>query len=372
MVNKKQRKARTSLTFFFATTSFVILLALVLLVSGAVVALMETGVMRELTTDFVNPVVVVLAMAGASLILGAGLSILLSRLLVRPMNQIQNAMAELSGGNFKERLHLKGRIARFQSFADFEVAFNRMADQLDHTEILQSDFVNNFSHEFKTPIVSIAGFAHLLNTKSLTDQQRTEYTAIIEEESRRLAEMATNVLSLSKIESLTMLKDVATFNLSEQIRACILLLEEKWSVKDLSFRLDMDEEYISANEELLKQVWINLLDNAVKYADEHSEIGVSIGAMNDSVLVSVLNKGPGIPPSEREHIFGRFYQIDRSRSERGNGIGLAIVKKIVTLHEGRITVSGSSDETIFTVLLPRGGVVQPDVAFASEEEKDEE
>lgn len=366
MVNREKRTTRTSLTLFFALASFLILLSLVLLVSGLVVVLMETGVMSVLTSDLMNPVVVVLIMAGASLVLGAGLSVLLSRMLSKPMNQILYAMDELSGGNFKVRLHLKGRIAKLQAFTDFENGFNRMADQLDHTEILQSDFVNNFSHEFKTPIVSIAGFANLLGKKGITDEQRAEYTAIIEEESRRLSAMATNVLSLSKIENMTMLKDLTEFNLAEQIRGCVLLLEEKWSAKDLSFNLDMDEEPIRANEELLKQVWINLLDNAVKYADEHSEIGVSIGSMGDTLLISVLNRGPGIPVSEREHIFGRFYQVDRSRAESGNGIGLAVVKKIVDLHEGQITVSGSPHETVFTVMLPRGDVSQPTVAFAKE------
>lgn len=151
-----------------------------------------------------------------------------------------------------------------------------MAEELENTQMLRSDFINNFSHEFKTPIVSIAGFAKLLRRGNLTDAQKEEYLAIIEEESLRLAAMATNVMNLTKVENQTILTDLTTFNLSEQIRACVLLLEEKWSRKELDLDLEFPEYTIRANEELLKQVWINLLDNAIKYSPNYGEIGVRI------------------------------------------------------------------------------------------------
>ncbi|MBQ3934629.1 MAG: HAMP domain-containing histidine kinase [Clostridia bacterium] len=357
------KRKHTSLTFFFASTSFLILLALVLLVGGSIVALVQTGVMNELTTEFMNPVLFVVLMAVACLVLGAGLSILVSRLMISPMSQILNVMDELSSGNFKARLHLHGRISKISSFMEFEEGFNKMAEELEHTEILRSDFVNNFSHEFKTPIVSIAGFARLLNRKNLTEEQKAEYTSIIEEESRRLSAMATNVLNLSKIESLTILTDLTEFNLSEQIRGCVLLLEEKWNAKNLTFSLDMDEESVLANEELLKEVWINLLDNAVKFAYEGTEIGVAVGEMGDTLLISVSDTGPVIPPEERDRIFARFYQTDRSHAASGNGIGLAVAKKIVDLHGGQISVSEKAGATVFTVMLPRGETATPKTYF---------
>lgn len=224
---------------------------------------------------------------------------------------------------------------------------------LDKTEMLRSDFINNFSHEFKTPIVSIAGFARLLKRTDLTEEQRAEYIDIIEEESLRLAAMATNVLKLTRIENQAILTDISEYNLSEQIRSCILLLESKWSKKNIMPDIDIDEYYIRANEEMMKEVWINLIDNAIKYSNEGGSLGINIEEATDRLLVSVSNTGSPIPDEAKEAIFRKFYQLDESHSSEGNGLGLALVKEIVKLHKGEVTVFCSEGKTVFTVSLPR-------------------
>ena len=164
--------------------------------------------------------------------------------------------------------------------------------------------------------------------------------------------MATNVMNLTRVESQTILTDISTFNLSEQIRSCILLLSTKWEKKGLDFSLDFDEQNIDASEELLKQVWINLLDNAIKFSPDGGFIEIRINEKNYRVVVSVTNAGIDIPPEKQRKIFNKFYQADESHAARGNGVGLAIVKRVTELHGGSIRVESGGGKTTFTVFLP--------------------
>ena len=166
---------------------------------------------------------------------------------------LSDAIQAVAGGDYTSKISTEKRMSITPIYEDF----NKMCDELQSVQILRNDFINNYSHEFKTPIVSIAGFAKLLQRGNLTEAQQQEYLAIIESESRRLSYMATNVLSLTKVENQTILSDVTEYNLSEQLRSCILMLERKWESKRLDLQLEFEEHSICANEELLKQVWIN-------------------------------------------------------------------------------------------------------------------
>ena len=289
-----------------------------------------------------------------SVILGTALSTLIYRLPLKPVNQAINAMNSLASGQFNTRLQFGPWFSRLSAAQELSESFNKMAEELENTEVLRSDFVNNFSHEFKTPIVSIAGFASLLRRGDLTEEQRQEYMEAIEEESMRLSAMATNVLNLSKIENQAILGQKTRFNLSEQIRSCILLLERKWSDKHLDLSLDFDEYEIYADQEMLKQVWINLLDNATKFTPEYGLIRVTIQQQTEQLIVSVMNTGSTIPGDKLERICQKFYQADESHATKGNGVGLAIVKKVVDLHRGKVEVSSEENSTTFTVMLPVG------------------
>ena len=169
----------------------------------------------------------------------------------------------------------------------------------------------------------------------------------------RLSTMATNVLSLSKIENQTILSDLSCFNLSEQLRGAILLLEGKWAQKGMSLSIDFEEYEIEANEELLREVWINLLDNAVKFSPEGGEVLIAVSEHEEALAVTVQNTGSEIPPEKLDKIFNKFYQVDESHATMGNGVGLAIVKRIVDLHRGEIAVRSENGITAFVVTLPK-------------------
>ena len=288
-----------------------------------------------------------------SIPVGLLVSAAVSKFLLKPIRDVIGGMDRLASGDFKTRIRVGKIMRRYPAYVEVSESFNTMAEELEHTEMLREDFINNFSHEFKTPIVSIAGFAKLLKRGSLSEEQQREYLSAIEEESLRLSVMATNVLSLTKVENQTILTDVREFNLSEQIRSCILLLENKWSKKELDLHLDFGEYRIRAEEELLKQVWINLLDNAIKFAPDGNLIRIQILEGEHSIAVEVSNTGSRIPQENLKKVFNKFYQADESHAMQGNGVGLAIVKRVVELHSGSVSVSSDEELTTFTVLLPK-------------------
>lgn len=351
-LRRVDRKNRFSLTLLFSVVVFVILLTALLLAAGLVVLLIQLrvfgGTAEEIKLEFV-----MLTMALVSLVMGAGISLLLGKFSLTPINKLVNGMNNLAAGNFKTRIKYAGPLGNHPTFHEITESFNKMAEELENTAVLRSDFVNNFSHEFKTPIVSIAGFAKLLRRGDLTDSQREAYLDAIEEESLRLSYMATNVLHMTRIENQTILSEVTRVHLSEQLRACILLLEGKWSKKKLELLPDFDEFFVQGNEELLKQVWINLLDNAVKFSEEGATVAVEIVDTGDGIRVTVANQGREIPADRRERIFNKFYQVDESHAGEGNGIGLAIVKRVTELHGGRVWVTCEEGWTRFAVELPK-------------------
>ncbi len=345
------RKSRKALTLLFAGTAVIVLLAVLIVVGGAALILFNAGVLspEDLPRESGNRVIVLMLVV--SLFVGIGFSYFLGWIFTRPLNIIINNMNRLATGDFKARIRFDSVFDRHPTVAELSRAFNTMAEELENTEMLRSDFVNNFSHEFKTPIVSIAGFAKLLKSGDLSDDEREEYINIIEEESLRLSDMANNVLSLTKIENQRILSGLATFNLSEQIRTCFVILESKWSGRDLDFSLDFDEYDVTANEEMLKQVWLNLIDNALKFTPEGGRIAVTI-KRDRALAVSVFNSGSFIPEENRERVFRKFYQGDPSHSTRGNGVGLSLVRAIVELHGGTVVCSSDGEGTTFTVTLP--------------------
>ena len=354
-MKRKKRSSRFALSMLFSVATFAILLVSVA-VAGVIVYVLAhfhllpfggEGGVREIG-------LALLFAAFISTVVGMVLSVFVMMLPLAPISQAIAQMNRLAAGDFKARLHYKKPIGSHPSFIEAADSFNRLAVELDNTEMLRSDFINNFSHEFKTPIVSIAGFARLLKRGGLTDAQRAEYIDIIEEESRRLASMATNVLNLTKVENQQILTDTARFNLSEQLRSCVLLLEEKWAKKELSFELEFREYSITANEELLKQVWINLLDNAIKFSPRGGCIRIGVEESGGRLCVTVANPGPTIPEEQQERIFRKFYQGDESHAAEGNGIGLAIVRRVTELHRGSVCVENTPDGVAFTVTLPVG------------------
>ena len=352
MKPNEERRQRLSLTLLFTGLVFLFLLLTTLVIVVVVLILMRKGVL-QLGRGNLNTTGFVLFLLLISVVAGTAITFAIGRFPLRPVNDIINALNRLAAGDFRTRLSFSRPLAKYPVAKELSDSFNKMAAELESTEMLRSDFINNFSHEFKTPIVSIAGFAKLLKKGRLSEEEELEYLDIIEDESLRLSAMATNVLNLTKVENQTILTGVSRYNLSEQLRNCVLLLENKWSKKNLELNVDFEEHQICANEELLKQVWVNLLDNAIKFTPDDGLIEVAIGEDGNSIAVSVINSGSEIPEENRERIFQKFYQADESHATEGNGIGLAIVQKVVQLHQGKVEVESGKGRTSFTVILPK-------------------
>ena len=347
---KEEKRQRFAMTLLFSAVIFCIQFMSVLIASLIVWLLVRLNIITSGATASPNALIAFMALL--SLIIGSATAIFAGKYPLKPINRIVSKMNQLASGDFTTRLEYGKPINDHPSFQAVANSFNKLAEELQNTEMLRSDFINNFSHEFKTPIVSIAGFTKLLRRGNLTEELREEYLKIIEDESMRLTAMATNVLNLTKVENQTILTDVTEYNLSEQIRSCILLLEDKWSLKNLDLDLEFGEYTIHASEELLKQVWINLLDNAVKFTPNGGAIRIEITEQNSHVSVSIANTGSEIPQDKLGKLWGKFYQADESHSQSGNGIGLAIVKKITELHNGSTSVRSGNGITTFTVMLP--------------------
>lgn len=348
---QEERKQRFGLTLLFAIVTFCILLISLLFSALIVYVLGKFDVFIE--ADISTGTKTLILMTAISLLIGLVVAVFVGKVPLRPINLVITQMNRLASGDYKARLRFGKPISAHPSFVEMTDSFNKMAEELESTEMLRSDFINNFSHEFKTPIVSIAGFAKLLKYGNLSPEQQREYLDIIEEESLRLSYMATNVLNLTKVENQTILSDVSTFNLSEQLRSCVLLLENKWDKKDLEMQMVFGEYMICANEELLKQVWLNLLDNAIKFAPEGHTVRVQINEDEKQLQVAIANTGSEIPADSLKKIWNKFYQAEESHASEGNGIGLAIVKRVVELHRGTVEVKNGDGLVAFTVTLPK-------------------
>lgn len=341
-------RSRIGLTALFSMIVFVIFLITALIMGAFIAIAMQFG----LGDQFVQrgPFIPVLMLLLISVIVGTVVSFMISKFPLRPIRKLIAATNRLADGDFSVRLEKARRMP--PEFVELTESFNRMAQELGNIEMLRTDFVNNFSHEFKTPIVSIKGFAEMLKYGNLTDEEQNEYLDIVISESSRLSSLATNVLNLSKIEGQTILSEQQKFNVGEQIRGSIILLQPKWEAKHLEVSVDGEDLFFVGNEDLLGQVWVNLLDNAIKFSPENERITISIGNEVSEVIISIYNSGAVIPFEAQHHIFDKFYQVDTSHATSGNGLGLTLVKKIVELHRGNVSCESSDAGTTFTVRLP--------------------
>ena len=263
-------------------------------------------------------------------------------------------MREISRGNFKTRVPEADKADALSEFGELERSFNQMASELDGLEIFKNDFINNFSHEFKTPIVSLRGFARQLQVGNISEEQKKEYIDIIVAESERLAKMSSNVLLLSKLENQQIVSERTQFELDEQIRACILLFEKEWSEKEIELDIDLAPIKYNFNEEMLSHIFINLFSNAVKFTPNNGLISCRLYQNGENVIFEIADNGIGMSDEAKERIFEKFYQADTSHSCLGTGIGLNIVKRIITLADGSIAVESEQNKgSKFTVSLPQ-------------------
>lgn len=346
---RKASHQRFGLTALFSVVVFAILMITSMVIFIVGILLVRINVINLVKISRSEPMLPIFVLLVISVLVGTVVSFIISRIPLKPIRQVIDATNRLAEGDFTVRLHLAGP----SSFQELASSFNRMAEELGGIEMLRTDFVDNFSHEFKTPIVSIKGFAEELMHDDLTKEQRNEYLDIIISESTRLSALATNVLNLSRVEKQSILTNRARFDLSEQVRRCVLLFENKWEQRRLNLTVEIDEISLLGDEELLSQVWLNLIDNAVKFTPEGGSVEIRLARQEGSARFVIRDDGYGISEEAQKHIFDKFYQGDASRAVSGNGLGLSIAKRVVALHGGTIACESQEGAgTTFTVELP--------------------
>ncbi len=268
--------------------------------------------------------------------------------LLKKVTKLTNAINEVARGNFDIMLDE----THAAPLTEVVRNFNKMTRELQSVEILRSDFINSFSHEFKTPIASINGFAQLLLDTGVSEEERLEYLRIIAEESSRLTHLAEQTMLLSRLDSQQGISDKEAYSLDEQLRQTVILLSAAWSEKHIEVNMDVDSLTYHGSPTLLSQLWINLLNNAIKYTPENGIISISARQQDNNLLVSIQDTGCGISEEQLPYIFHRYYQ-GNSRSSTGLGLGLSIAHRITELCGGSINVTSKAGEgSCFTVVLP--------------------
>ena len=272
----------------------------------------------------------------------------------RPVKLITEATERIMQGDFSVRVRpMHG--AGMEGFNQIGMAINAMATELAGTETLRTDFIANVSHELKTPLAVMGNYATMLQRPSITEEEKNEYAKAISEAARKLAQLITNILKLNKLENQQIFPQPKEFDLGEQLCECLLVFEDAWEAKNLEIETDIDDDVrIKSDPELLSLVWNNLISNAVKFTPDGGTIGLSLKTEDSSVVVQVRDTGCGMKPDVGQHIFEKFYQGDTSHATQGNGLGLALVKRVVDILSGEIGVQSVYGQgSTFTVKFKR-------------------
>jgi signal transduction histidine kinase len=276
----------------------------------------------------------------------------------RPVRRIVHAADQVMRGNLTVRIppiHSIDSMNGFDIIADY---FNHMTEELSGMETLRTDFIANVSHELKTPLAVIQNYGTMLQQKDLPEEKRLEYAKAITDASRNLANLITNILKLNKLENQEIYPNTTKYDLSEQLCECLLMFEDAWEQKNLEIETDIKENVtVNADEEMLSLVWNNLFSNAIKFTEAGGRVSLSVKSEDDFAIVKVSDTGCGISRETGAHIFEKFYQGDTSHATKGNGLGLALVKRVMDITGGDISVESEVDKgSTFTVKIRRNGL----------------
>ena len=272
----------------------------------------------------------------------------------RPVKQITEAAAKIMQGDFSARVpSIHG--AGTEGFNEIGTAINRMAEELSGTETLRTDFIANVSHELKTPLAVMGNYATMLQRPGITEEEKNDYAKAISEAARKLAQLITNILKLNKLENQQIFPQTQEFDLGEQLCESLLGFEDAWESKHLEIETDIEDEVrIKSDPELLSLVWNNLISNAVKFTPDGGTVRLSLKTEGNAVMVQVRDTGCGMKPEVGQHIFEKFYQGDPSHATQGNGLGLALVKRVVDILNGEICIQSVHGQgSTFTVKFQR-------------------
>lgn len=355
---KKERRRRAllralrSYLIFFAVVAFVITCCTMLFVRvlsdtlGVTLTGENIGLAAKMT--FVNVLIITLLFAVAD---GIRRHVAVSR----PIKALRAAAEQLVAGDFSARIPDMHPFFVDEGFRETASCFNKMATELAGVETLRTDFIANVSHEMKTPLAVMQNYGRLLQQPGLEEEKRVEYAKAIVTASSRLVDMMTNVLKLTRLENQQIFPEKKSFALDEQLCECLLQFEDTWEGKEIELNCEIDPDVlVRADAELLALVWNNLLSNAFKFTERGGSVNVALRADAKYAFVEISDTGCGISPEVGAHIFEKFYQGDTSHATSGNGLGLALVKRVVDILHGEITVKSALGRgSTFTVRLPR-------------------
>ena len=344
---KRFDKNEVSVQILITVIVFFILLSSAVIAIGAIIVV---NMINDELFSTTAPITLIALALIISTIIGTAIGLFASRHYFKPVDKLIRSQKKVAKGDFSVRIPAPDDDNLISELVN---SFNTMVEELGSTEMFRNDFINNFSHEFKTPIVSIRGFAKQLQNDDLSEEQKKEYIDIIVNESARLASMSSNILLLTKFENQQMVTDKTEFYLDEQIRKCILLLEKDWSRKNIELDIDLNEIKYYSNEEMLSHVWLNILSNAIKFTPENGTVTVKCYRDVSNITVKIIDNGIGMDDKTQRHIFDKFFQGDASHTIVGNGLGLPLAKRVITLCGGKISVKSQTGKgTTFIVRLP--------------------
>ena len=350
---KKFLKAVNHYFVFFVIVAFVITCCMMLFVSTLSntlgITLTDENLSSAAKITFLNVVLI-------SLIFTVIDTIRRKLTVERPVKQILASAEKIVQGDFSVRVKPQSKFGSDNTFNRVIECFNKMAEELGSVETLRTDFIANVSHEMKTPLSVMQNYGTLLQAPDLTDEKRMEYAKGVTDSSRRMADMMTNILKLNRLENQQIYPEVSEFDLGEQLCECLLQYENVWEKAEIEIDTDIAEGVIvKADSELLCLVWSNLFSNAFKFTEPGGKVSVSLSATEHHAIVKVADTGCGMTAEVGAHIFEKFYQGDTSHATRGNGLGLALVKKVVDIMQGEISVESAVGRgTTFTVKIGRG------------------
>ena len=298
-----------------------------------------------------NAWLLLLDLSIVSLAVGSVVTLIVSKYFFAPMKKLGQAMERVADGDFDVRLEGK---SSSKEIMEVYSGFNMMANELSATEILQTDFVSNVSHEFKTPINAIEGYATLLQDSENLSPTQQAYVDKIVYNTSRLSTLVGSILLLSKLENQQIPTGQTCYRLDEQIRHSIVALEPAWEKKDVEFDVELARTEYVGSEPMMRHVWDNLISNAIKFSPQGGIVRMRLEKGEKGLIFTISDQGPGISEEAQKHIFDKFYQADSSHKQEGNGLGLALVKRILAMENGNIRVANQkTGGACFTVTLPK-------------------
>lgn len=285
-----------------------------------------------------------------STVVGGVLTTIISRAFFNPIKKLRKAMDKVANGDFSIQLDVNESSSH--DIKELYSGFNLMTQELAATEILQTDFISNVSHEIKTPINAIEGYSTLLQGCENLDSDQQQYVEKILFNTGRLSSLVSNILLLSKIENQSIQSKKELFSLDEQIREAIVALESAWVLKNIEFDVELDSVKYNGNETMMRHVWSNLIGNAIKFSPQDSTVYIKLENKKDKFVFSVTDCGEGLSEEAQKHLFDKFYQADTSHKSEGNGLGLSLVKRILAIEGGDIIAENlKGGGCRFTVIL---------------------